>query len=170
MKNKIILALASSLIVVGLAGCGGNSGSTGELELVTDIETLNEGDVVVMATSLDEGGLGVTGWNENKDATISEDISEWAFYTVELTTGGVLLYDASAEKYVAPTAGTNAFKYGDNGATINVNENGEIYADFGDSQSYFYRNENGGSPVFRFYKAAHAGEEAYTPFCLYVVC
>ena len=98
---------------------GQSSGYT----LVTANSMLANNDKVVVKTSAD---LGVTGWNNNKDATVSSTESSWKQFTVkEKSNSGFKLYDDAANKYIAsPTS--NEFKYDTTAGLCSTNSSGHL--------------------------------------------
>lgn len=94
---------------------------TGNYTKITNISNLSAGDRVVLYA--DDISKGVTGWNGNKDATVSE--SGWVEYLVESASGGVYLKDENADTYIASPGSSNQFKYGTK-AVCTVNENGVL--------------------------------------------
>ena len=94
---------------------------TGNYTKITNISNLSAGDRVVLYA--DDISKGVTGWDGNKDATVSE--SGWVEYLVESASGGVYLKDENAGKYIASPGSSNQFKYGTK-AVCTVNENGVL--------------------------------------------
>lgn len=125
---------------------------------VTDITTLAAGDKVVVYC--DDASLGVTGWNDNKDATVAAE--GWVEYVVEAAEGGVLLKDG--DNYIALTA-KNGFYYNATGSVCKVNAAGVLYCTLNDVDYFLY--ENGGN-YYRMY-ADKTGNSAYKPFYVYEV-
>ena len=106
-------------ITVSASG-GGSSEST----VVTSNSSLSNGDKVVIRTA--NGDMGVTGYNDNKDATVSATESEWKQFVVgSASSSGFTLYDSAASKYIASPGG-NEFKYGDSGGTCSVDSEGRL--------------------------------------------
>ena len=129
----------------------------GDYALVTNISTLVDGDSVVIATDMDKAPVtGVTGFNGNKDATVSTTISEFKKYTVKKSSTNYLLYDDAAEKYIA-TPTDNEFKYSDSGGSMTVTNTGILTC------NSRYLSVNG--TMYRFYKTT----STYERFLLYKV-
>lgn len=120
--------------------------------LITSNSSLKNGDTIVVKTSDSQG---VTGWNGNKDATISSTVSEWVQFTVgNASSSGWTLYDSGESKYIAsPTA--NEFKYSTSGGTCSVDSSGHLVC----NSRYLAIN----SSYVRFYNSI--GD--YTPFFVY---
>ena len=120
---------------------------------VTDISTLSAGDKIVLYA--DGASLGVTGADNNKDATISE--TGWVEYVVEAASNGVLLKDVTKNKYIASPGNANVFKYGDVGGICTVDKNGVLCC----NNRYLCKNGNN----YRMY--ANIG--SYSPFYVYKI-
>ena len=121
--------------------------------LVTSISQVSNGDLVVVKT---EDGLGVTGWNGTKDATVSETSSDWKQFVVgNASSSGWTLYDSAASKYIA-TPGGNEFKYSTSGGTCYVGDDGELMC------SSRYLAVNGTN--YRFYLTS----QSYDAFYVYL--
>ena len=132
-------------------------------EKVTDISTLAAGDKVVLYA--DAISTGVTGWDGSKDAKVAAD--GWVEYLVEAgTSGGVLLKDSAAGKYIAMTT-KNAFKYAATGTDCKVNKNGVIYSTkTGSDAGDYFLYQNGS--YYRMYKDK-SSDSSYKPFYMYKV-
>ena len=136
---------------VTVTASGGGSTEEG---LVTDNTQLSNGDTVIIRT---DGGLGVTGFSGNKDATTSSTESEWVQFVVgNASSSGFTLYDNSASQYIASPSG-NEFKYSSTGGTCSADEEGHLMC----NGRYFVAN----GTYYRFYTSI--GD--YTPFFIYKV-
>lgn len=123
--------------------------------LVTSNSSLSNGDKVVIKTKQDTPN-GVTGWNNNKDATISTTDTSWVEFTVgSATSSGFTLYDSSASNYIASPSG-NEFKYGTAG-TCSVDSEGHLIC------NSRYLCINGSN--YRFYTSIGS----YVPFYVYII-
>lgn len=133
---------------------GGGGDATGSYTLVTSLSDLKNGDSVVIATDEPADGVtGVTGFNGNKDATVSTTLSEFLEYSVEVSGGNYYLKDDGANNYIASPGGKE-FKYGTKGA-ISVDADGHMMS------NSRYLCVNGSN--YRFYGSIGS----YTPFYLY---
>ena len=94
---------------------------TGNYTKITNISNLSAGDRVVLYA--DDISKGVTGWDNSKDATVSE--SGWVEYLVESASGGVYLKDENVSQYIASPGSSNVFKYGTK-AVCSVDANGVL--------------------------------------------
>ena len=148
-KNQTIIEKSSVKIIVKSQGGGGD---ITEATLLTDPSDVEEGDLVIAKT---ENGLGITGFNGNKDATASEDESAWVEYEVKKPTAdGFKLYDSKADMCIAaPTA--NEFKYSETGGVCTVDSDGHLKC----GGRYLCKN----GTYYRFYGSI--GQ--YEPFYLY---
>ena len=131
---------------------------------VTDITTLAAGDKVVLYC--DDAALGVTGYNDNKDATV--DATGWVEYVVEAADGGVLLKDG--ENYISLTV-KNSFKYAATGSICKVTAAGVLYCTLSGTDYLLYQNNGEGGPFYRMYtdKTGSSYEASYKPFYVYKV-
>lgn len=163
-------ATATVAITVSNSGSGGGGGSgeeEGSLVLITSTASLNNGDKVVLATQEDTP-KGVTGYNNNKDATVSTDDTEWVQFVVgSATSSGWTLQDSGQNKYIASPSG-NEFKYSTTGGQCSVNSNGQLicsnrYLCVNGSNYRFYTSA-GSYPTFYVYKVVESsgGEEEVT--------
>ena len=125
---------------------------TGNYTKITNISNLSAGDRVVLYA--DDISKGVTGWDGNKDATVSG--SGWVEYLVESASGGVYLKDENADKYIASPGSSNQFKYGTK-AVCTVNENGVLKC----NNRFLAQN----STYYRMYSNINT----YKPFYVYKV-
>ena len=131
---------------------------------VTNISALANGDKVVLYC--DEAGVGVTGWNGNKDATIGA--SGWVEYVVEVADGGFYLKDG--DQYITGAESANHFKYGEK-AVCGVSDAGVLacgtkflYKNNDYYRMYTDKSSNSGYKPFYVYKAgAGSGENPDTP-------
>lgn len=128
----------------------------GGFTLVTSNGSLSNGDKVVIATK-DAGApvKGVTGWDGNKDAEVSNDDGGWIRYVVGNASGsGWSLYDEGAEKYIQ-TPTDNWFKYSDasSKATCSVSETGVLTANS--------RCLSINGSLYRFYKSTTTYERLF---------
>ncbi|MBR2167450.1 MAG: InlB B-repeat-containing protein, partial [Paludibacteraceae bacterium] len=141
--------------------------------LVTNVSSLSTNDKVVILATNDANALaganGVTGYNNNKDATVAT--SGWKEYKVAKTNSTFTLEDVAAEQFIASPGG-NEFKYGDTGGACSVDANGRLicntrylasnsgaYRFYGTSQSYpaFYVWKVGASDPQTVNFNAHGG-------------
>ena len=162
MKKITLLFSALFCTLVTFAGALGTGYSK-----VLDISTLAAGDQVVLYC--DDAELGVTGWNGNKDATVAS--AGWVQYQVEVATGGVMLKDAAAGKYIALIA-KNSFKYDAQGSVFVVSSKGALQGEFSGAKYYLYENSSTpGSIYYRMYadKSNDNNASAYLPFYVYKV-
>jgi len=115
--------------------------------LVTDISSLSTNDKVILFCN--QNGEGVSGYNENKDATVSTTAASWIEYLVTKSTNSFTLKDGN--KYIANPGG-NEFKYGDSGGECtlgsdgllicnsrNLMKNGNNYRFYATTQNYTNR-------------------------------
>ena len=158
MKKFTLLLSAMLFCVMSFASLG--EGYT----KVTDITTLAAGDKVVLYC--DDAALGVTGYNDNKDATV--DATGWVEYVVEAADGGVLLKDG--EKYISLTV-KNSFKYAATGSICKVTAAGVLYCTLSGTDYLLYQNNGEGGPFYRMYtdKTGSSYEASYKPFYVYKV-
>ena len=115
--KKITFLLTALLVSITSFAAALGSG----YEKVTNISNLTTGDKVVVYC--DANSYGVTGWNNNKDATVAA--TGWVEYLVEVGSGGVYLKDEGANKYIASPGSSNQFKYGTK-AICTVDANGVL--------------------------------------------
>ena len=112
--------------------------------LVTDVSSLSTNDKVILFCN--QNGEGVSGYNGNKDATVSTTAASWIEYLVTKSTNSFTLKDGN--KYIANPGG-NEFKYGDPGGACtlgsdgllicnsrNLMKNGNNYRFYATTQSY----------------------------------
>ena len=145
-------------VTVKESGGGGGGESDQDYILVTSNSSLSNGDKVVLTMDHErEEVMGVTGWNNQNDATVSNSNTNWKEYTVTNASGsGFKLKDDSADKYVAsPT--DNHFKYDTSGGTISVATDGKFVC----NSRYLCRNGTN----YRCYKSVGS----YIPFYIYKV-
>lgn len=115
--------------------------------LVTDISSLSTNDKVILFCN--QNGEGVSGYNGNKDATVSTTAASWIEYLVTKSTNSFTLKDGN--KYIANPGG-NEFKYGNSGGACtlgsdgllicnsrNLMKNGTNYRFYATTQSYTNR-------------------------------
>ena len=115
---------------------------------------LSVGDYVVLRTA---AGVGVTGWNNNKDATVSETESQWKkFYVASASSSGFTLKDETANSFIASPSGSNQFLYG-SAATCSTDSEGHLIC----NNRYLCKN----STNYRFYTSV----DNYLPFFIYKV-
>ena len=119
MPKRLAMVL-TVLFTVGVGSMLGAALGDG-YEKVTNISTLSAGDRVVLYC--DANSVGVTGWNNNKDATVAT--SGWVEYLVEAASGGVYLKDEIVSKYIASPGSSNQFLYGTK-AVCTVDANGVL--------------------------------------------
>ncbi|MDD6641063.1 MAG: hypothetical protein PUE55_00470 [Bacteroidales bacterium] len=149
MKHTKHLLVLWAALLLGAGNAWGAELGTGYTK-ITDITTLAAGDKVVVYC--DDQSIGVTGWNNNKDATVAA--TGWVEYVVETATNGVYLYDPTAESYIASPGTSNQFKYG-NKAVCTVNENGVLMC----NSRYLVKNNT----YYRMYSSI----SSYKPFYVY---
>ena len=116
MKKFYLLLTALLVSITSFAAALGSG-----YEKVTNISNLTTGDKVVLYC--DANSYGVTGWNNNKDATVAA--TGWVEYLVEVGSGGVYLKDEGVNKYIASPGTSNQFKYGTK-AICTVDANGVL--------------------------------------------
>lgn len=125
-----------------------------EPEIIDSNSDLSVGDYVVLRTS---AGVGVTGWNNNKDATVSETESEWKkFYVASTSSSGFTLKDESANNFIASPGSSNQFIYG-SAATCSTDSSGHLIC----NSRYLCKNGTN----YRFYGSI----SSYLPFFIYKV-
>ncbi len=125
-----------------------------EPEIIDSNSDLSVGDYVVIRTA---AGVGVTGWNNNKDATVSETESEWKkFYVASASSSGFTLKDESANNYIASPGSSNQFVYG-SAATCSTDSDGHLIC----NSRYLCKNGTN----YRFYTSI----SSYLPFFIYKV-
>ena len=125
-----------------------------EPEIIDNNSDLAVGDYVVLRTA---AGVGVTGWNNNKDATVSETESEWKkFYVASASSSGFTLKDESANNYIASPGSSNQFIYG-SAATCSTDSDGHLIC----NNRYLCKNGTN----YRFYTSI----SSYLPFFIYKV-
>ena len=125
-----------------------------EPEIIDSNSDLSVGDYVVLRTA---AGVGVTGWNNNKDATVSETESEWKkFYVASASSSGFTLKDESANNYIATPGSENKFVYG-SAATCSTDSTGHLIC----NSRYLCKNGTN----YRFYNSIGS----YLPFFVYKV-
>ena len=123
-----------------------------EPEIIDSNSDLSVGDYVVIRTA---AGVGVTGWNNNKDATVSETQSEWKkYYVASASSSGFTLKDEAADDYIASPGSSNQFVYGD-AATCSTDESGHLIC----NRRYLCKNGTN----YRFYTSI----SSYLPFFIY---
>ena len=125
-----------------------------EPEIIDSNSDLSVGDYVVLRTA---AGVGVTGWNNNKDATVSETESEWKkFYVTSASSSGFTLKDETANNYIANPGSSNQFIYG-SAATCSTDSSGHLIC----NSRYLCKNGTN----YRFYSSI----SSYLPFFIYKV-
>ena len=125
-----------------------------EPEIIDSNSDLSVGDYVVLRTA---AGVGVTGWNDSKDATVSETQSEWKkFYVASASNSGFTLKDESANNFIASPGSTNQFIYGSAG-TCSTDSDGHLKC----NNRYLCKNGTN----YRFYTSIGS----YLPFFIYKV-
>ena len=125
-----------------------------EPEIIDSNSDLSVGDYVVLRTA---AGVGVTGWNNNKDATVSETESEWKkFYVASASSSGFTLKDESANNFIANPGSSNQFIYG-SAATCSTDNEGHLIC----NSRYLCKNGTN----YRFYSSI----SSYLPFFVYKV-
>lgn len=125
-----------------------------EPEIIDSNSDLSVGDYVVLRTA---AGVGVTGWNNNKDATVSETESEWKkYYVASASSRGFTLKDESANNFIASPGSSNQFTYG-SAATCSTDSSGHLIC----NSRYLCKNGTN----YRFYTSVGS----YLPFFIYKV-
>ena len=130
----------------------------GEYVLVTSNTQLKNGDKVVITMDRSrEEIMGVTGWNNSNDATVSNSESNWKQFVVEsASSSGWKLKDTTVNQYIAaPTS--NHFKYGSTGGTISVDDEGHFFS----NNRYLCKNGT--------YYRCYGSIGSYIPFFIYKV-
>ena len=141
--------------IVTVTTSGGSGGGDSDYTLVTSNSSLSNGDKVVITTK-ETTPKGVSGWNNNKDATVSTSTASWMQFTVgSASSSGFTLKDETANNYIASPGG-NEFKYGTAG-TVSVDSEGHCIC------NSRYLCVNGTN--YRFYTSIGS----YTPFYIYKV-
>lgn len=149
-----------TLLLFLFAGFGQMWGAT-TYTLIKSNASLSNGDkvVVVMSSTTPTNGSsnGVTGWNNDKDATVNTTEANWVQYTVgSASASGWTLYDETAKKYIASPTG-NHFKYDNSGGTCSVNSDGVLVC----NSRYLVKNGS----YYRMYTSIGN----YTPFYVWKV-
>ena len=147
MKKFTLFLSAMLFSLMSMAGALGDGYSK-----VIDITTLSAGDKVVLYC--DDANVGVTGWDNNKDATVGAN--GWVEYVVENAENGVLLKDG--ETYIAQPTG-NYFKYDAKGGVCTVT-NGKLTS----NGRILYQQGN----YYRMY-ADKESDSNFKPFYVYEV-
>ncbi len=125
-----------------------------EPEIIDSNSDLSVGDYVVLRTA---AGVGVTGWNNSKDATVSETNSAWKrYYVASASSSGFTLKDESANSFIASPGSSNQFVYG-SAATCSTDSSGHLIC----NSRYLCKNGNN----YRFYTSI----SSYLPFFIYKV-
>ena len=125
-----------------------------EPEIIDSNSDLSVGDYVVLRTA---AGVGVTGWNNNKDATVSETESSWKkFYVASASSSGFTLKDETANSFIANPGSSNQFTYG-SAATCSTDSSGHLIC----NSRYLCKNGTN----YRFYSSVGS----YLPFFIYKV-
>ena len=125
-----------------------------EPEIIDSNSDLSVGDYVVLRTA---AGVGVTGWNNNKDATVSETESAWKkFYVASASSSGFTLKDETANSFIASPGSSNQFTYG-SAATCSTDSSGHLIC----NSRYLCKNGTN----YRFYGSI----SSYLPFFIYKV-
>lgn len=150
--TKGIRLLLVMLLTLTVSANAWGAALTGNYTKITNISNLSAGDRVVLYA--DDISKGVTGWNGNKDATVSE--SGWVEYLVESASGGVYLKDENADNYIASPGSSNQFQYGTK-AVCTVNENGVLKC----NNRFLVQN----SAYYRMYSSIGT----YKPFYVYKI-
>ena len=125
-----------------------------EPEIIDSNSDLSVGDYVYLRTA---AGVGVTGWNNNKDATVSETESEWKkYYVASASSSGFTLKDETANNFIASPGSSNQFTYG-SAATCSTDSSGHLIC----NSRYLCKNGTN----YRFYSSIGS----YLPFFIYKV-
>ncbi len=123
-------------------------------EIIDSNSDLSVGDYVVIRTA---AGVGVTGWNNNKDATVSETESAWKkYYVASASSSGFTLKDEAANNFIASPGSSNQFVYG-SAATCSTDSSGHLIC----NSRYLCKNGTN----YRFYSSIGS----YLPFFIYKV-
>ncbi len=154
-SKKLLALLLGVFMVVAMIPAIAIGTNAADLDLTLCTGTLQEGDKVVIATP--DKSKGVTGWNGNKDATLSTDQSTWVQYTVGISGSGYTFYDEGENTYIASPGSSNQFKYGAAGV-ITVQSDGQIVC----NSRYLQIN----SSYVRFYTSI---SNSYTGMYVYIV-
>ena len=138
-----------SIIITGLT-----VNAPTEPEIIDSNSDLSVGNYVVLRT---DAGVGVTGWNNNKDATVSETESAWKrYYVASASSSGFTLKDEAADSYIASPGSSNQFVYG-SAATCSTDTSGHLIC----NSRYLCKNGTN----YRFYGSV----SSYLPFFIYKV-
>lgn len=139
-----------------------------EYVLVSNLNELEEGDYVVLVVqSNDDEYIGITGWNGNKDATVSSDMAEWCHYIFEAVDNGIKLRDPNISEnkcYIKQSTNNNEFVYDikNNGGIFTLSsDETPIIVNNGSVQRYLCENPN--KTNYRFYGTS----STYRKFSLY---
>lgn len=125
-----------------------------EPEIIDSNSDLSVGDYVVLRTA---AGVGVTGWNNSKDATVSETESQWKkYYVASASSSGFTLKDETANNFIASPGSSNQFVYG-SAATCSTDASGHLIC----NNRYLCKNGTN----YRFYTSI----SSYLPFFIYKV-
>ena len=124
--------------------------------------SLTNGETVYLAT---ENGLGVTGDNGTKDATVSSTQSDWMPFTV--ITNGLQYQFKNGDNYI--TAAAKSFKITETPSDFSFENSYLVYnVPSGDDKGDYVLlcNSNNGT-FYRFYKISNMGKENYETFYVY---
>ena len=125
-----------------------------EPEIIDSNSDLSVGNYVYLRTA---AGVGVTGWNNNKDATVSETESQWKrYYVASASSSGFTLKDETANSFIATPGSDNKFVYG-SAATCSTDSSGHLIC----NSRYLCKNGTN----YRFYSSI----SSYLPFFIYKV-
>lgn len=129
---------------------------------LTKVTSLSNGDVVYLATSPD--GEGVTGYNDNKDATVSTTPSEWMAFTVTDYNAGTFKLKNNNNQYV--TVASKSFKLTTDGTKLTFNDKGYFTFVVNETTySLFTQTDNTGT-YYRCYDV-RSDLAQYTQFFMY---
>lgn len=130
---------------------------SGDMEKVTSI---SNGDVIYLATS--PTGEGVTGYDGNKDATVSSTASEWLPFTVSIVSDGFTLTNSTKG---GVTGAAKSFTLSDNPTILTFNKDGYFTFDLTakDKTTTTYRLLKNGT----FYRCYAVSNTGYTQFFMY---
>ena len=129
---------------------------------LTKVTSLSNGDVVYLATSPD--GEGVTGYNDNKDATVSTTPSEWMAFTVTDYNAGTFKLKNNNNQYV--TVALKSFKLTNDGTVLTFNDKGYFTFVVNEiTYSLFTQKDNMGT-YYRCYDV-RSDPAQYTQFFMY---
>lgn len=124
---------------------------------VSNLSDLSDGDYVILITNQAASRVGLTGWNNNSDGTVSSTASEWIQYRVDKSSTSFKLYDPAAGAYMYHDGTGNNMKYNGTGSSFTIDEGGSYYGrlkqtDAGDSNDWYLQKS---SSNIRFYHTSN---------------